>query len=463
MAVHEFYTTIEQNDVIGLVDSLAEKAGTPYRGIVPSGSTTANIEHNLNTTDVDVTVIRVNDGLQVGVPADRVDANNVALTFSTAPAGGEYRVIVSAGTGTGGGGGGGGGEGGTPDPHAASHASNGTDPVSPASIGAALASHTHSSDYAPLTHASRHATAGADPITPASIGAAGTTHSHAGTDISSGTVAFARLPTGTTSTTVSVGNHTHAGIGAHATNHALGGSDPLTPDDIGASPSSHDHNGRIIPAGGVTGYALVKSSNDDYDVEWAEVSTEIETPEYGPTVVKPLPPVNVTPTAFYYNQAGSGDGQSNVAVINAALGTHFRIDYTPGSNGQVTTGPPGFSAILGWGMSLRILNPTDGQTIMIEYRNRAAAVNQDLTGIFLEERNWVSGVAGGDGVAGQNLTPRAGMTPGPNYITPYDMGGMSREAVMWQSTCHYGLLYDARARNGTGVWRLLSQVAGYAV
>ena len=35
-------------------------------------------------------------------------------------------------------------------------------------------------------------------------------HTHSGADITSGTVAFARLPTGTTSTTVSKGDHTHS-------------------------------------------------------------------------------------------------------------------------------------------------------------------------------------------------------------------------------------------------------------
>lgn len=36
-----------------------------------------------------------------------------------------------------------------------------------------------------------------------------TTHTHAGADISSGTVPFARIPTGTTASTVALGNHGH--------------------------------------------------------------------------------------------------------------------------------------------------------------------------------------------------------------------------------------------------------------
>ena len=51
------------------------------------------------------------------------------------------------------------------------------------------------------------------------VGAAATSHSHAGSDITSGTVAFDRLPTGTGSTQVAAGDHTHtaAGVGAVAT------------------------------------------------------------------------------------------------------------------------------------------------------------------------------------------------------------------------------------------------------
>jgi len=120
---------------------LATKAGVPYFGAVPAGSVTPTITHNLGTADVDVTVYRSADGLQVGVPADRLDADSVQLTFSTAPTSGQYRVVVSAGTGAGSGGEGGGG--GAPDPHAASHAVAGSDPVSPSSIGAAGVAHAH--------------------------------------------------------------------------------------------------------------------------------------------------------------------------------------------------------------------------------------------------------------------------------------------------------------------------------
>lgn len=51
----------------------------------------------------------------------------------------------------------------------------------------------------PTSHASSHATGGSDAITPSSIGAAAASHSHAASDITSGTVATARLGSGTAS------------------------------------------------------------------------------------------------------------------------------------------------------------------------------------------------------------------------------------------------------------------------
>lgn len=65
--------------------------------------------------------------------------------------------------------------------------------------------------------------AGADPrelrdiapavLVPDVVAFALSAHSHSGADITSGTVPFARLPVGITSTTVSAGNHTHEGGG----------------------------------------------------------------------------------------------------------------------------------------------------------------------------------------------------------------------------------------------------------
>lgn len=67
-----------------------------------------------------------------------------------------------------------------------------------------------------LVDAGEYTDTAIDAITPGSIGAAAAVHQHSGADITSGTVAVGRLPTGTSGTTVALGNHTHtaAAVGA---------------------------------------------------------------------------------------------------------------------------------------------------------------------------------------------------------------------------------------------------------
>lgn len=55
------------------------------------------------------------------------------------------------------------------------------------------------STFAPSAHKTSHATGGSDALTAADIGAAATSHAHAASDITSGTIATARLATGTAS------------------------------------------------------------------------------------------------------------------------------------------------------------------------------------------------------------------------------------------------------------------------
>lgn len=57
-------------------------------------ATVLNVNHGLNTLDVIVQVVEVASNDTVYCDARRVDANNVRLTFGTAPAAGSYRVLV---------------------------------------------------------------------------------------------------------------------------------------------------------------------------------------------------------------------------------------------------------------------------------------------------------------------------------------------------------------------------------
>jgi hypothetical protein len=119
----------------------------------------------------------------------------------------------------------GGGSGGTPSAHASSHATGGSDAITPASIGAAAASHTHAvSDVTGLQTALDGKQA---------VGSyANATHQHSAADINSGTLALARIPTGTTGTTVALGNHTHTGFltaSGGITNVAVVSTMPATP------------------------------------------------------------------------------------------------------------------------------------------------------------------------------------------------------------------------------------------
>ena len=109
--------------------------------------------------------------------------------------------------------------------HASTHATGGTDPITPASIGAATGSHTHAfsaitdkpSTYPPATHTHAYNDLTSIPSTfpPA-------THSHAYADI-----------TGKPSTFTPA---------AHASTHSTGGTDAITPANIGAAAANHTHS-----------------------------------------------------------------------------------------------------------------------------------------------------------------------------------------------------------------------------
>jgi hypothetical protein len=69
-------------------------------------------------------------------------------------------------------------------------------------------------------------------ITPSDIGAAAVSHTHSASQVTSGQFDVARIPTGTTSTTVCIGNDSRLSDArtptAHASSHANGGSDAIS-------------------------------------------------------------------------------------------------------------------------------------------------------------------------------------------------------------------------------------------
>lgn len=190
---------------------LAE-GGSYMAGEVPAGAATVTITHNLGTRDVVVLVRETTGWSYVPVANDAPSDDTVRLTFTTTPEPGQYRYVLFAALGTE-----------VPGPvapaaHAPTHAAGGADPLTPDAIGAAPAEHTHP-DYAPAQH------------------------QHAAGDVTSGTFPVARLPTGTSGSSVALGNHTHTGYAPHTHTHpriqgpysvrnfpatALGPTDPRT-------------------------------------------------------------------------------------------------------------------------------------------------------------------------------------------------------------------------------------------
>lgn len=73
---------------VGLDDAAVSKFAT---GVVPSGSTSATITHNLGQQDVEITIVEASTGLRVMVPIATTGPNAATATFKTAPTANQYR------------------------------------------------------------------------------------------------------------------------------------------------------------------------------------------------------------------------------------------------------------------------------------------------------------------------------------------------------------------------------------
>lgn len=77
-----------------MLTSISTKAGKFAANVGNGALLSVNVPHNLGTTDVVIEVFNIATGETVNVVRDRVDANNVTITFNTAPASASHRVVV---------------------------------------------------------------------------------------------------------------------------------------------------------------------------------------------------------------------------------------------------------------------------------------------------------------------------------------------------------------------------------
>jgi hypothetical protein len=61
---------------------------------VPAGSTSAQITHNLGTTDLVISIYEVSTGMEVETEITVTSANVITLGFAIAPTSGQYRVVI---------------------------------------------------------------------------------------------------------------------------------------------------------------------------------------------------------------------------------------------------------------------------------------------------------------------------------------------------------------------------------
>lgn len=141
----------------------------------------------------------------------------------------------------------------------------------------AAAAHSHAwstitgkpSSFAPSAHASTHGSSGSDPITPAAIGAAAATHTHAAGDITSGTLSTARGGTGNANGTVAkltTARTIRTNLGSTST-ASFDGSANVTPGVTGTLPIANGGTGQTTAAKAL--YALI---NGSFGLDYSEAA-----------------------------------------------------------------------------------------------------------------------------------------------------------------------------------------------
>lgn len=266
----------------------------------------------------------------------------------------------------------------------------------------------------PTAHASTHASGGTDAVTPAAIGAAATSHVHAGTDISTGTVPYARLPVGTAASTIAAGNdsrlsdartptaHVHAGtdittgtvpyarlpVGTAASTVAAGDDSRLSD---ARTPTAHVHAGTDITTGTVpyarlpvgTAASTVAAGDDSRLTNSRTPTAHASTHATGGSDVVSPASIGAAATSHTHAAADVSSGTLAAARLPLVLSTPVTVTYaatiaidpTAGNNFKIT-------ATGALALSVSTTGASDGQMVMVEVLASGAARTVTVTATF---------------------------------------------------------------------------------
>ena len=221
--------------------------------------------------------------------------------------------------------------------HSASDITSGTlalarIPTGTSSSTVALGNHTHST-YVPTSRTVNGKALSANiSLTASDVEAAAITHTHSASDITSGTLSISRIPTGTSSLTVALGNHTHSqyltssSLSGYATQSWVNGQiDAITPASIGAAASSHRHVFSDITFNNTgTNAQYLAGDGKFYTVGWNEIGSK---------------PSTFTPASHTHSASDITSGTLALARIptgttssTVALGNHTHSNYLTSSS-----------------------------------------------------------------------------------------------------------------------------------
>ena len=221
--------------------------------------------------------------------------------------------------------------------------------ATPADLGTAAAGTSPDASRADHVH---------DLPTPGDIGAATASHSHAASAITSGTIDIARIPTGTTSTTVPLGNDARFSDArtptAHKTSHQSGGSDELTLAQSQVTNLTTDLAAKVPKSLVDAKGDLIAATADDTPARLAVGADGL------PVIADSAQSIGL---AYGVPSTGSGHYRDN---------EHYLLSRTGGRLGGATGYAPGANKVVTW--DIEILEPVklDGEWFYVQTANTGA-------------------------------------------------------------------------------------------